>query len=1625
MNPLLSFRSSILFTLALVSAALFVDRAVAAGCDPAPTNIVAWWPGDGNANTLVGTNNGVLQGGATATAAGFDGQAFTFSGTNQYVQIADAAALRPTNFTIEAWVLFTSLNSPAVGGSPAGDQYIIFKQNSRTYDFEGIDISKTRISGNDVFRFLVTSSSAVTAQINSVTKISTNTWYHIAAVRGSNFTQFYVNGKMEAQTNVTFAQNYGTLPLYFGTSGQSYWDHKLAGQLDEVSLYNRALASNEIAAIFAAGSSGKCKGATPPGIVTPPANQTVAVGSNALFAVTASGATPLSYQWQFNSAPITGATTNSLSLIAVQTTDSGLYSVIVTNIAGAVTSSATLTVLTPPSITTQPVGLTNGLGTTASFTTAASGSSTLTYQWQLNGVNLANNARVTGVTTTNLTITGLLATDAGNYALVASNPVGSATSTAAALTVIAPPSVTIPPANQTVAVGANPVFSVTATGTAPLSYQWQVGSTPIAGATTSSLSLTGVQLTDGGTYSVTITNLIGSTNSSATLTVLTPPGITAPPVAVTTNLGGAANFSAGVSGSPTLVYQWRLNGANLANNARITGANTPNLAITGLLLSDAGNYTLFVSNLVGNATSAPALLTVLAPPSITGQPASQTNLAGMNVGFSVTATGTAPLSFQWHRNGSPLTDAGNVFGSLSSTLSLASITTNDAASYQVIITNIAGAATSSVATLSVTVPGNCQLPPSGLVGWWPGEGNANDIASVDNGTLQGGATASSAGLVGNAFSFNGTNSYVQIPDSPTLDQNIFTVEAWVLFRSLNSTGIGGSPAGQQYIIFKQNTRNSDFEGLYLGKERGSSSDYFVFVVTSAADQSAQVISTNVAIATNTWYHLAAVRGSNYIQLYVNGTMVGQTAAAWPQSYGTLPLFFGSSGASFWDHKLNGMLDEVSLYNRTLAASEIASIYNVRAGGKCEGEVAPTILTQPAGATIVIGGGVSFNVGVAGSAPIGYQWYKDSLKLQNAGEFSGVTTATLAVTNLQTVDIGNYQVVVTNAFGSVTSTVASLNSGVPPANDNFASAIALGSGSSGSVTGNNANATKQAGEPNHAGNPGGPSVWYTWKAASTSPVTFDTCVSGFDTLLAVYTGSSVSSLSLISSNNDVSTNNPRSRLTFTPVNGTTYYIAVDGANGANGNFTLRWAQASVGLPDLSLVASAVNPQISTENFSPTSCAVLEGLIQAGTRTIIRFDTETENSGTADLFFGNPANNPLFVWAPCHAHYHFQNYMSYRLRGPNGQIAATGLKVGFCVLDVFRWSSSAKSSATYNCTDQGISVGWGDLYDSTLDGQWIDITGLPPGNYTMELEANPQGIIQEANYSNNLITVPITIGNPTAPPANDNFASAQTLLGGFESTSGNTANATKEAGEPSHAGNAGGHSVWYQWQSPDTKPVTIDTSGSGFNTLLAVYTGSSVSGLSLVASNDDIGSGNFQSRVTFNATANSVYDIAVDGFNGASGNLILTLDQTIQNDNFANPQYIGGVNGIAYGANIGATKEVGEPNHAGNSGGASIWYYWTAPITGTATFTTVGSSFNTLLAVYTGNSVSTLTNIASNDDIDPVNTNLASSVTFSATGLQGYHIAIDGYNGATGDTVLNWNLSASGASPNVALQPFRGH
>jgi Pro-kumamolisin, activation domain/Bacterial surface protein, Ig-like domain/Immunoglobulin I-set domain/Bacterial Ig-like domain (group 3) len=271
-----------------------------------------------------------------------------------------------------------------------------------------------------------------------------------------------------------------------------------------------------------------------PYFITQPVGQTATNGATVVFSAGAGGQTPLRYQWLFNGtnlpagANVSDTTSNVLMLSAVTTANAGTYALVVTNTYGSVTSSmATLTVTFPPSFTTQPTNQTVIAGGSALFSATVAGASTLVYQWRQDGSNLANGGIVSGATSDVLTLTPVTAANAGSYTLVATNAYGSVTSGIATLTVLLPPTITIPPAAQAIQCGSNASFSVTATGTAPLRYQWSLDGSAIASATSASLSLTSVHL-PSHTVAVVVTNLYGSATRFASLTVqdTLPPVIT-------------------------------------------------------------------------------------------------------------------------------------------------------------------------------------------------------------------------------------------------------------------------------------------------------------------------------------------------------------------------------------------------------------------------------------------------------------------------------------------------------------------------------------------------------------------------------------------------------------------------------------------------------------------------------------------------------------------------------------------------------------------------------------------------------------------------------------------------------------------------------------------------------------------------------------------------------------------------------------------------------------------------------------------------------------------------------------------------------------------------------------------
>jgi hypothetical protein len=255
---------------------------------------------------------------------------------------------------------------------------------------------------------------------------------------------------------------------------------------------------------------------------------------------------------------------------------------------------------------------------------------------------------------------------------------------------------------------------------------------------------------------------------------------------------------------------------------------------------------------------------------------------------------------------------------------------------------------------------------------------------------------------------------------------------------------------------------------------------------------------------------------------------------------------------------------------------------------------------------------------------------------------------------------------------------------------------------------------------------------------------------------------------------------------------------------------------------------------------------------------------------------------------------------------------------------------------------------------------------------------------------------------APPANDNFANAQVLATTNGTVAGSNVDATIESGEPVSNGSERA-SIWYRWTATFTGTAEMDTIGSAPDTTLTVYTGTALNDLVAVAYNNDInGLANRQSRVTPSVTSGLTYYIAVRSDGSSRGAITLNFGNIVRNDAFADAVVVSGSRGYVKGFNQEATAEPGETGPS--QGNRSAWYTWTAPYTGTAVLETRGSTFDTLLTVYTGSAVNSLTQLANDDDSGGANT---SRITMAVTNGTVYRIAVRGFSNSSGDFLLSWS------------------
>ncbi len=348
--PLPVFRSLVLSS---ALACLFSAEGVrSADCVLSPDGMVGWWPAEGNGVDAIGGNEAVLINGV-GFSAGEVGQAFDFNGVDGRVIVSNAPPLDfgTGDFSIETWI------RPLVSVTDYGVMAVVNKRlapnitQSLGYEFALVD-------GRLAFR--LSTSIAGNGQVwgPAGPDLRDGSFHHVAVTLARNSTaggELYVDG----QSVLTFdpTGQSGSLstsePLRIGNHATSYLNCYFKGQIDEVCLYARALAPAEIEAIYSAGTSGKCR---PPAITTQPRSQVGYWGKSAAFDVGASGTAPLSFQWSKDGVPIVNGTNSVLSLNNLQMSDGGTYAVLVTNVAGSVSS-------TPALLTVNPAGVSVALYT--------------------------------------------------------------------------------------------------------------------------------------------------------------------------------------------------------------------------------------------------------------------------------------------------------------------------------------------------------------------------------------------------------------------------------------------------------------------------------------------------------------------------------------------------------------------------------------------------------------------------------------------------------------------------------------------------------------------------------------------------------------------------------------------------------------------------------------------------------------------------------------------------------------------------------------------------------------------------------------------------------------------------------------------------------------------------------------------------------------------------------------------------------------------------------------------------------------------------------------------------------------------------------------------------------------
>jgi len=636
--------------------------------------------------------------------------------------------------------------------------------------------------------------------------------------------------------------------------------------------------------------------------------------------------------------------------------------------AGSYTISGTYAPLPEaPLITVQPLSVTNVIqGSRVTLSVAAISSNVLTYQWYrlADGVE----TKLTGRTASALVFTSIQPTDIGLYKVVISNVAGASTSEWAAIDVRYKPVIKVQPSpvKLTSAAGSDVVFSVTAIGTDPISYQWKKNGVVIAGETQATLQMTAIDWFDAGAYTVTVSNGLGSVTSlGATLTVSSAPVFTqqpGPPVKAIA-LGGVASVAVKTVGTAPISYQWFKNGVAIP---RATAA-VYSWAATQLLAE--GTYYVRATNTIGSVESESFVVDVQDRPVIDlPQPPKTVNLnAESPLALDCFAHGTGPLVYQWQMNGINVTDSFPVVqGTKTPNLRVSSVAWAHKGTWRCVVTNAVGTAITQNVVVNVNSYPVIIVPPSNL-----------KIAKNGTGTLKVVAGGSPP------LKYQWFKDNQPIPGA--------TAATLVLSRASPTTTPGS------YQVSVMNTYPFPLPDPVVGGPA-------IVTVEDPPVASAPLPATQLAGIGDTVTITGSATGSpelRYQWQKNNVDMPGKTAAILTLS--------------------NVQLADSASY-RVVVSNDVGKAYSIAA--KLTVLTRPSITLHPISQTIYAWDSVSLSCAATGSPTLTYQWNLNGAPIPRTTNSTAVTS-TLKLTSTQETQAGQYTVTVSNAVGSATSNAAVL------------------------------------------------------------------------------------------------------------------------------------------------------------------------------------------------------------------------------------------------------------------------------------------------------------------------------------------------------------------------------------------------------------------------------------------------------------------------------------------------------------------------------------------------------------------------------------------------------------------------